>query len=40
MRDFVSAENSVKSAIVMEKFKCNLEEAKAMLKNVDGFYIG
>ena len=33
----VSAENSVKLAIVMEKFKCNLEEAKAMLKNVDGF---
>jgi N-acetylmuramic acid 6-phosphate etherase len=33
----ISAENSVKSAIVMEKFKCNLEEAKAMLKNVDGF---
>ena len=33
----ISAENSVKSAIVMEKFKCNLEEAKIMLKNVDGF---
>ena len=33
----VSAKNSVKLAIVMEKFKCNLEEAKAMLKNVDGF---
>ena len=32
----VSAENSVKSAIVMEEFKCNLEEAKAMLENVDG----
>ena len=31
------AENSVKSAIVMEKFNCNLEEAKVMLKNVDGF---
>ena len=33
----VSAENSVKSAIVMEKFKCNLEEAKVMLEKVDGF---
>ena len=33
----VSAENSVKSAIVMEEFKCNLEEAKGMLENVDGF---
>ena len=33
----VSAENSVKSAIVMTEFKCNLEEAKGMLKNVDGF---
>ena len=33
----ISAENSVKSAIVMEEFKCNLEEAKIMLKNVDGF---
>ena len=33
----VSAENSVKSAIVMEEFKCNLEEAKVMLENVDGF---
>ena len=32
-----SAENSVKSAIVMEEFKCNLEEAKVMLENVDGF---
>ena len=32
-----SAENSVKSAIVMTEFKCNLEEAKGMLKNVDGF---
>ena len=33
----VAAENSVKSAIVMEEFKCNLEEAKGMLENVDGF---
>ena len=33
----IAAENSVKSAIVMDKFKCSLEEAKAMLKNVDGF---
>ena len=33
----VSAENSVKSAIVMEEFKCNLEEAKVMLEKVDGF---
>tara|TARA_B100000989_G_scaffold198244_1_gene149748 strand:- start:490 stop:1392 length:903 start_codon:yes stop_codon:yes gene_type:complete len=32
-----SAENSVKSAIVMEEFKCNLEESKVMLENVDGF---
>ena len=33
----VSAENSVKSAIVMEEFKCNLEEAKILLEKVDGF---
>ena len=33
----LSAENSVKSAIVMEEFECNLEEAKVMLENVDGF---
>ncbi len=33
----LSAENSVKSAIVMEEFDCTLHEAKKKLENVDGF---
>ena len=31
------AENSVKSAIVMEKFDCDLDDAKVLLENVNGF---
>ena len=36
-KGLMSAEKSVKSAIVMEEFKCSLEESKVMLENVDGF---
>ena len=32
-----SAENSVKTAIVMEKLNCTLNEAKKKLENVDGY---
>ena len=31
------AKSSVKAAIVMEKFNCDLNEATRLLKNVDGF---
>ena len=31
------AKSSVKTAIVMEKFNCDLDEATRLLKNVDGF---
>ena len=33
----LSAENSVKTAIVMEKLNCTLNEAKKKLENVDGY---
>ena len=37
MQRLYSAENSVKSAIVMEIMQCSLADAKEKLKNADGF---
>ncbi len=36
-KKLILAKNSVKSAIVMEKFNCDLHQANKMLENVDGF---